>query len=413
MRKLRLPLIAAILAVVQFYIIKDYYLYTGWDAIRIWEAVEGNANAKYFSMYPNNLFLVWLYRTIIKIATGIGFWEGYSFLILIAFQCIVCQFSGVILYLSAKELSGETAAVTVYVLYELIVGLSPWISVPYSDATALVFPITIFFLATRKSDIKWLAIGLLSYFAYSVKPQAVIICIAAVIIMLRKPKNILIFVAGFAVSVFLANVCISSLDDINVDSEKSVSVAHYLMMGMNERTEGKYAEEDAVLASGFPTYKERAEAELGIAFERIHKMGFIGTLKQMLVKTKNAFTDGTFWWHKEGHFVFAYMPEHGKFFRNLYYPVGKYYKIWEGTENVLWLTSVFTAVISIFNLKKKDKHINTLLLGALGIIAFNALFEERSRYIFCNIPIILLMTSMGLNYISKIWRSKRQTSANL
>ena len=398
LKKLRLPIIAAILVAVQFYIITQYYFYPGWDAGYIWGAVEGNIGINYFSVYPNNLFLVWLYRTIIAVAVKMGFWGGYALLIVIAFQCIICQASGLMLYIMAKEMSGKVAAVTVYILYQLIVGLSPWISVPYSDATALIFPVTIFFLATRKNKARWFLIGLLSFFAYSVKPQSVIICIAAVIIMLRKPKNILFFASGLVMSVCIVNTSVSSLN-IDVDSELAVSPAHYLMMGLNERTEGKYAEEDVNYAMQFSTYKERADAELDVALKRINKMGFLGVAKHMLTKTKNAFSDGTFFWFKEGHFVSTYTEEHSKFFRNLYYPDGAYYKIWEKSVNIIWTASIIMAVVSVAGLRKENKHIITLWLGLCGILAFNILFEERSRYIFCNVPLILLLTSAGLSFL--------------
>ena len=82
-------------------------------------------------------------------------------------------------------LKDEKAAMAAWGLYVLLVGLSPWVSIPYSDSTALVFPIAILYLYTRQKQQKgwkkaclWGAIGLLTMLGYHIKPQVAIATIA-------------------------------------------------------------------------------------------------------------------------------------------------------------------------------------------------------------------------------------------
>ena len=71
------------------------------------------------------------------------------------------------------------------ILYLILVGASPWVSIPYSDSLGLIFLVAIFWcyvkMEKEESNKKWLyggAIGLLTAIAYRIKPQISIVLIA-------------------------------------------------------------------------------------------------------------------------------------------------------------------------------------------------------------------------------------------
>ena len=55
----------------------------------------------------------------------------------------------------------------------------------------------------------------------------------------------------------------------NVDKERAISWPHYLMMGLNDSTDGVYFGDDAVYSTQFATRKERNAADLEVAIQRV------------------------------------------------------------------------------------------------------------------------------------------------
>lgn len=171
-----------------------YYFSTDWDVEWVMTAAEAVAHGEsmeefeeYFSTYPNNLFLVWLYGAIIRIFQWINI--NYKMGILL-FQCILSWITGLLLFDTTKQiLKSRSAAWFAWIMYIILIGMSPWVSIPYSDSIGLVFPISIlwFWLRMEKNveNRKWqyaVVIGLLTATGYRIKPQIVIITIAICII---------------------------------------------------------------------------------------------------------------------------------------------------------------------------------------------------------------------------------------
>lgn len=148
----------------------------------------------YFSMYPNNVFLVWLYSLILKINSSIGvFAAADDLMAIVAVQCFLSSFTGYLLWLCARNLfENDRTAWLTWIIYVALIGISPWMSIPYSDACGLIFPIAAFYLYLTIGEVKqgikwyvrWGGIGLLAFWGYQLKPQLVIVFIEIIIIEL-------------------------------------------------------------------------------------------------------------------------------------------------------------------------------------------------------------------------------------
>lgn len=93
---------------------------------------------------------------------------------------------GLLLFDTARQITNSRfAAWFSWILYLILVGASPWVSIPYSDSLGLIFLVAIFWcyvkMEKEESNKKWLyggAIGLLTAIAYRIKPQISIVLIA-------------------------------------------------------------------------------------------------------------------------------------------------------------------------------------------------------------------------------------------
>lgn len=413
--------------IVQMVMVYQYYFFTDWDVETIVEcamaAVTGkdiNRHANYFSMYPNNLVLVTLFSWIIRAAYALGLAE-HAYFALLVFQCVICWITGVLLCMIVDCLLRDDAmTAAAWVLYQLLIGLSPWISIPYSDAVALFFPTAIlavmFFLPRLgpKGMIRAFMLAFLSYFGYRLKPQILIVLIAFALYRLAVMafgrtfraslsvsglKNIFSFAAGLLCAVLLANTMASKVE-VEIDEEKAFGIPHFLMMGMNTEEFGAYAQRDVSFSWRCETRAERAEKNLEVFGQRIAEMGPFGLAKQLIRKTLTNFNDGTFCWAGEGIFykeiLEAKIPVLSSILRNMYYSHhGKFYPLWANFAQLVWMGVL--ALASCAWLYGKDERLSMIMLSVFGLTAFETLFEARARYLFCFAPLFIILCILGLH----------------
>ena len=84
------------------------------------------------------------------------------------------------------------------------------------------------------------------------------------------------------------------------DADKAFGWQHYLMMGLNNSTDGAWSEDDYYFTQTFSTNNERNEANIQEAKRRIKEMGIGGLLQHLCRKQLVNYGDGTFAWNVEG-----------------------------------------------------------------------------------------------------------------
>ena len=105
-------------------------------------------------------------------------------------------------------------------------------------------------------------------------------------------------------------------------AEKSMTITHYLMMGLNSETEGVYSSDDVNYSINIGDKKARQEANIKIIRERLEKMGFNGFAKLVIKKNLSNYNDGTFTWAREGGFYKTVYPSDSRVktaLRNFYF----------------------------------------------------------------------------------------------
>lgn len=309
-------------------------------------------------------------------------------------------------------------------MYFMLIGISPWVSIPYSDSMGLLFPILILDIYINRKNQKkifvpWLEIAILSFIGYKIKPQIFIVFIAILMVecinIFKEKKKIKKDIFRRLAAVIIGIVCaglvsqaaVSSMN-FYIDKNKTFNMQHFLMMGMNPDTMGVYSGEDVGFSMSFETADARDKANMDMALERIKNMGIVGVSKQLVRKTLTNYYDGTFCWGGEGSFFLNVLEEKNtpicSFARSLYYTrslyyKGNYYAVWANFEQMIWLTVLLISIFSIFADKSSDKEV--IMLAIIGLTLFELIFEARARYLYTYVPLYIVLAIYGVSFISR------------
>lgn len=276
-----------------------------------------NWGTNYFSNYPNNLFIMILFSKIIFICKVLGL-ADFSYFIILIFQSILNVCTGILIFKVINKLTQTiNLSILSYILYVVLIGLSPWVSIPYSDSVALVIPVLILYLYIGLKDrqlkyIRIICISSLGVLGYMLKPQTTIIFISILIISILYLEKLYFKEIIKKVSIGLMSILISyvfinnfiSNENIRINKESEISFTHFIKMGLNNSTDGGYSWDDVNRGKLSKNKEERREENIVSIKERVREYGKIGLLKHQIKKTLNNYNDGTFAWSWEGNFYF-------------------------------------------------------------------------------------------------------------
>lgn len=417
-----------ILLILQIFVSWNSYFLSGWDvrqlinnAFDISNGKVDSLNNSYFSRYPNNLLIEYIFVTIFKFAKfiGIGSLQNRVFLIIIL-QCILSSLSGLLVFKTLFNFTqNHMISWTGWIFYILLIGTSPWVMIPYSDSMTLIFPILITWIWSllknnRYTILKWTLIAAISYIGYKLKPQIIITLIAIIIIQFLYTKfskegviHLLKCAIPMAISVVILNFAVSGLTTslpFQLDPNLELGLPHFLMQGLNEQTAGIFSIDDQHFSLNYPTTQERTKANLEESARRFNKLGPSGLIKLATTKTASNYANGVFGWSQEGLFYAEILPDKSAvspILKDTLYIDGKYYKVFAIIKQIIWFSIL---ILSLFSLCGKDKaHMKGLLLVALAIIGltiFETIFEPRARYFYSYAPMYIILAAVGWRNIT-------------
>lgn len=425
-----------LLFVIQLFAVYNYYFETGWDSYVLVNTSQTLADgygfdiesdqSYYYSTYPNNFLMVFVFSNIIRIGNIIGIGPIMAILIV---QCMISAVTGFLVFRIIYLWRGLLReAWNVWLLYVLILGFSPWVSIPYSDAMGLIFPALILYLyvSARKGKyfcVKVFLLAAVSVFAYKIKPQLLILFIALLIVLILKLikggiaekkaviKGIGCGIGGIVFMMWAVSVVTGSVD-IATDDEAVFSPAHYIMMGLNPVTNGGYLEEDVYFSHVQPE-DERVKANLQVAHERIEEYGASGMSEHLLKKMLTNYADGTWAWGAEGGFYSKVFEDKNQwispFLKSIYYYDGSRYGFFLSYSQTMWMLLLAGCFLTfLFRGKKIEGVVLVMMLSVVGLSLFEMIFEARARYLYCYVPIYILLAYTGLeNLWGKLQRRKR------
>ncbi len=416
----------------------------------------------YYSRYANNLFLTYIFLNIYKLSKVIGIYNGYFLLLFI--QSIIFSLGGYLIYKIADMYFKEKYkiySVCTWIIYMIIVGLSPHIVLTYSDGIGMFLSLLLTYIIFKLEDRKILKnkkeiirnrilktililfFTNLTIISYYIKPQIIIVSIAYGIIKLTniilsiikkyiiklktiKSKKIinnknkiqtniyyiiiilLIMLTGYMTYTYIRKA--NNSMGIDVDKEKRFNITHYAMLGWNTESKGVFTIKDENFSGKYEKLKDREKANIEELKKRIIEMGIGGVINQISRKILTNYNDGTF----SGVATFVYIRDEyniqgldnnlSEFLKNVYYERGKYNQIYTQIMQCLWIS------ILIFNMfsynDSKSRKIAIIILALIGLFLFETIFEARSRYIFVYVPLYIFIGVIGIKNVLN-WTSRR------
>lgn len=433
--RLVLAFFLALLLLWQLYSCYGGYFISGWDAgiIRRTVSLENSGNYdqidnNYFSWCPNNLLLVWVFKSVSTVAAFFGFlnWE-YA---LVAFQCVIDACAIWLVYEVTFEFSNNVkVAFFAFFSAILFIGLSPWFIVAYSDATGFLFPILIiriYQLENKTSNrvikvVLGVLLGIVSCIAYHIKPHILIVCVAIVLIeacsILNSHfkqlfpeylKRIGCYFIGHILFIVAFNNLILPTLHIQINPDTTIGWQHYFMMGLNRDRDGVYSDEDFAFTRSFSTNEERNKADIQEAVKRIRHMGKSGLFIHLNRKQLVNYGDGTFAWNVEGG-SFSGDPDWAQnrisnLVRSFIKPGGRFYQWFVGSKQLMWIMVLFFQLFVFMYPRKEltgkqEKTVMVLVTSVIGISIFELLMEARARYLFCFSPLYVVLFGWGIRNI--------------
>lgn len=419
-----------ILFLTQVYCAWNYYFLTGWDVSYLDSLSEAAAHnmdllpyKDYFSEYPNNLFLAFVFTWIKKFAHAAGL-HAYEYFALICVQCLLNTATGFVLAKVLSELFRNRAlTLTGHLIYIFLIGLSPWVSIPYSDSMGLLLPVLIIYIYITRdragaSFVPWLEISALSVLGFQIKPQIFIVFLAIAILecvnFTRKKicrafwKKLAAVGIGAVCMLLLTHMAAASLG-VAIDRQKTFGLPHFLAMGLNPKAMGTWSGEDVEFSRSFETTSDRNAANIDKAVSRIKDMGAAGLMRQFMRKTLTNYYNGTFSWKAEGNFFVRVFEERPspicKLLRGLYYQgggyddVGIYYNVWSNFEQMLWMTILLFGCFAVFSADNPGKAV--LMLSVIGLTIFELIFEARARYLYTYAPLYIILAVYGFQFLQQ------------
>ena len=96
--------------------------------------------------------LLWIMYACLKINQFFGIIDSANgIMIFIIVNCMLMSVTGYLLYKIVTSMISRIWGIFSWLMFLAFIGLSPWVTIPYSDSLGLIFPFLILWLCMRLS----------------------------------------------------------------------------------------------------------------------------------------------------------------------------------------------------------------------------------------------------------------------
>jgi hypothetical protein len=377
----------------------------------------------YWSRYPNNLPLVFVYEAVFRVCAAIGL--SSPVYVSTCVNVLVLDVGVLLTGVCARRLWGRSAGRIALVIALPFLAFSPWISVAYSDTIATVFPILLLCLYMRYLDaaprVQFLyaaAIGGVTALGYLFKPHVVAMTLAIGFVHALAPRSEspLIAKASKLVAVALAALMVAGAFGAYRDyrmkgliskeqfAASAFPVTHLIAMSLGTEL-GGYNEADVTEESAIAGAEAKNERNIRVIKERLARMGPLGYAAFLDRKLRWMTTDGTFFWQSEASASKIEPIHRGAFARTLQavlFRDGPSFRYYSLVASGMWLAILFSMVAPVATSRRFDTD-RVLLVARASIIVLLLMLlvlEGRSRYLIAFMPVFVLLASYFLAGLS-------------
>lgn len=397
------------------------------------EALSG-FDSIYLARNDNNVPITLLLATIYR-GLSYFFGEHYTLYSQIINSTAILMSVFLTVYIAGR-LYGKRAALIAFMLGYLLIILSPYTPITYTDTIAMFFVVLTVFCALKISSAKlkgryfWaFSIGLVLAIGYLMKPTVIFIGLALVFALaitylnkvtipkLKKHSYIALFgLLGLTLGLTGYHVVRLSLPQFATYTPAQINASktpleHYLAMGSFR---GLPPYEECMYGSfcmKFAQYMQSGAAEVSTLAKRKEyalelwrsglKEDFPSGYSSFLVKkTLLIYSDGSFgvWLEGGNNEVITFYNNNNLdvLIRSYMGPLGNNSNIFRVLLHTIWLVILIVislgTIHSLFNRKIRENFwLNYYRIAIIGVSIFLILFEGRPRYLFLYLPIFILL----------------------
>ena len=414
----------------------------GWDARVVAEMAHRLVNGHdltayqygYLSRYPNNLPLLVVDNLCARVGGVLHLAPGTVSVLLNGLGLAVTLQAT---YWLVSMLRGPARGVAAQVLVLVLVGLSPWMSVAYTDlvsmplvtlATALVVAVP-----RARSRAVGTAYALLAaaclLLAYVVKTTPVVSVVAVVLVAALAWRStpasvrgrvavgllagLVLFAGGTVVAKQVVPVA-AGVSAERIDRSRTPPAVWWVYMAATQHAvdgQMRYGGYDTDIVRATRRMDRDASARYArAALERhLSDLGPTGYARFLADKAAWNWGDGMFWAWGEGHDPSEPAFVHGPltdFVRAWNHPAGGWYAARAAWAQAVWLLLLLASGVGLVRARWRWDT-GLLVLSVLGIAAFTLVFQGRSRYLLTYVPLVVaLWASLSL----ASWRPGRPRS---
>lgn len=381
----------------------------------------GDADEVYFARYPNNQFwfviLVLLFKIVRRLNPSAG--QDQFYLASVVMGCLMVTGAVILLYMTAKLLWGAKRAFLAGCAAYMCIPLYMWALYAYTDTAGMLMLMMLLYLYVRSEKsvgpLPYLCsmggIGLAGALAWKIKVTVFIFMIALALVFLMKRiswKKLLAGLLVLALSFSLGKASVDAgirqilpLDEEFCDRHE-FPLTHWVMMSLGY---GGFRQDDVDFTSGFPTYKEKRDANVREIKRRLQEKGVSGSLSFFFYKKQvRTWGDSTFG-------GCDYLSRHPV------YPDGLLARLVTLEGDLNWLLLLYTSLYygilllgmllsayAAWRKRGREDGDDPLLAGRLtmaGIAVFLTIWECNARYLVVFLPLMILLCCEGFLELGK------------
>ncbi|MGM9987209.1 MAG: glycosyltransferase family 39 protein [Bacillaceae bacterium] len=375
-------------------------------------ALGDEALGEYFyNRYPNNIGITILLGYIFKLVHVLTD-DSFGFLdIGIAFNLFMIILAVILLYLFIYQTFGFVKATLFSIFMLFITPLYAYAPIVYTDTMTMVFPIAILLLLSKgvnsTSKFAWfyyVGIGLVAAIGTILKMNISIMLIAVIIYvfftnrLLVGLKKLVDILVPFLIVMILSQQYLSNFIPIPY-KEAGLPSTHWIMMGLKSPY-GGYSSEDVHFSNEFRLREGKQatkQANIKMIQERLKKYGVTGYIHFLNNKIAYTWGDGTYFAPKK----LAVNPV--KVSKLHPYIIGSQNGVFTYISQFSHVVMLLCILISSVRLFIIPNHFSKVIhICLFGVFLFLILWETRSRYLVCYLPVLIVGMMYGLDELFKL-----------
>lgn len=387
--------------------------------------LKDSSIASYLTRNPNNMILFLYERIFFKIFGETALW------VLQGLNLLYVNLGGWILYRGAKKHFNQEVANSVFTLYVLLAGLSPYFYSMYTDipllplvAWQLSLILDIFNTDKRSSVfLRTVLLGLVTGLVVLIRPPGAILLIAFFMLLCLKGNwrkfslTLASFLLAFTLSFGFGNYLVSHQQEVTLVQGEGLAKGPLLFINLGLTYIGH---DQGDMKEGLLQYVEpeqRKQYNNGMfkneyvvqeIKRRLNEYTPLSFLDHLYYKHSLTVSEGTLGWlyrdvdNEKTPYVsplYQWTKEKGlfQFIRSYFLSIDKSeYRYYAIIKQFVWIVMSFGLVLATWKYRHQESY-HVLMLAIFGGLAFLLIFEGgKTRYLIQFLPQILLLASLGL-----------------